>query len=133
MPVDLFVITLMNSIDWAWLVIVWIWCHKRYVIYDDKFVHYRCFFGKQEIYYKDIDIEKSKYVFVAPPRDIGYASDDEVLRLTFKDGTTAKFTFYSYIWDEGIDDFTDVLWFDLKIERISDYSRVRKKKLRKKK
>lgn len=125
-PVQLFVIVLVNLGNWLSIVFTWVWCNKRYVVYEDKFVHYRCFFGKREVYFKDIDPKKSKYAFVEPKSDRGFA--DEVLYLTFKDDTTAKFTFIGLIWDGDICALYEVLWTDLKIERITEYSGSRKNK-----
>lgn len=75
------------------IVVQWLWSHYSIEVKDDRFVYNHLFFGKEEILYSDIDIEKSKYCLVSPKGHFVRLSGCETLYLAMKNGKEYKFRF----------------------------------------
>lgn len=75
------------------IVVQWMWSHYSIEVKDDRFVYNHLFFGKEEILYDDIDIEKSKYCFVHPKGHFVRLSRCETLYLVMRNGQEYKFKF----------------------------------------
>ena len=80
------------------IVVQWMWSHYGIEIKDDRFVYHHLLFGKEDILYNEIDIEKSKYCFVLPRETRVILSGSETLYLVMKDGKEYKFRFEENIF-----------------------------------
>ena len=111
------------------IVVQWMWSHYGIEIKDDRFVYHHLLFGKEDILYDEIDIEKSKYCFVNPKETTVILSGSETLYLVMKDGKEYKFRFevniflnnpLSYLFPkvEELGIFLDCIY--LKYKKISE-------------
>lgn len=80
------------------IVVQWMCSHYSIEIKNDRFVYHHLFFGKEDILYNEIDIEKSKYCFVNPKETTVILSGSETLYLVMKDGKEYKFRFEENIF-----------------------------------
>ena len=78
--------------------IQWCWCSYSIQIEEDKFIYRHLFFGKENILFEDIDINKSKYSFVYEKNDFIKLSSFEILYLVMKNGKEYKFRFEQIIF-----------------------------------
>ena len=75
------------------IVVQWMWSHYSIEIKDDRFVYHHLLFGKEDILYNEIDIEKSKYCFVNPKETRVLLTGCETLYLVMKCGKEYRFKF----------------------------------------
>lgn len=80
------------------IVVQWMWSHYSIEIKDDRFVYHHLLFGKEDILYNEIDIEKSKYCFVNPKETTVILSGYETLYLVMKRGKEYRFKFEEIIF-----------------------------------
>jgi hypothetical protein len=80
------------------IVVQWMCSHYSIEIKDDRFVYHHLFFGKEDILYSEIDIEKSKYCFVNSEKTIIRLSGCETLYLVMKCGKEYRFKFEENIF-----------------------------------
>ena len=95
--------------------LVWIWSHYEIKILEDRFIYSRCFWGKIEIPFDQIDIKNSRYQFIQPKHKRDFM--DEALKLKMLNGKEYKFLFVDLL-QEGSDLLmTNTIIFKLKIAR----------------
>lgn len=75
------------------IVVQWMWSHYGIEIKDDRFVYHHLLFGKEDILYNEIDIEKSKYCLVNPKETRVLLTGCETLYLVMKCGKEYRFKF----------------------------------------
>lgn len=75
------------------IVVQWMWSHYGIEIKDDRFVYHHLLFGKEDILYDEIDIEKSKYCFVNPKETRVLLTGCETLYLVMKCGKEYRLKF----------------------------------------
>lgn len=99
--------------------LLWVWSHYSIEILEDRFVYSHLIYGKEIIYFNEIDILNSKYLFVFTKgkRDFGH----EVLELKLKNGKTYNFRLDMFL--QGGDSLlmTNTIIFKLKIKREKVY------------
>lgn len=80
------------------IVVQWMCSHYSIEIKNDRFVFHHLFFGKEDILYSEIDIEKSKYCFVNPKVTSVILAGYETLYLVMKCGKEYRFKFEEIIF-----------------------------------
>jgi hypothetical protein len=80
------------------IVVQWMCSHYSIEIKDDRFVYHHLLFGKEDILYDEIDIEKSKYCFVNPKGTSVILAGYETLYLVMKRGKEYRFKFEEIIF-----------------------------------